>query len=258
MTDQIAFPPLHDLSPGELEMRKQHLLSEIAREASEGKRAVPMPRFRGRRLPQFWVARPILIAPIVLLAALAFVPIGGASLGTRAVDGISSLWDSPPNQPALDAAASDAESVAGSAYYTDAVVDDAANTVDVYLASAPQSIIDQLQSLHPGTYVIHNDAAHPLSELRKLRDSLPLAALSAQGIDVVSAGPTPDGYLKVGVSSATDVQAAQSAFDSADGVGVVKVYGGAKPGGAAPNAGQANQSQRPSRTEHHDRRSHKH
>lgn len=33
MTDQIAFPPLHDLSPGEIEMRKRHLLSEIGRDA---------------------------------------------------------------------------------------------------------------------------------------------------------------------------------------------------------------------------------
>jgi hypothetical protein len=32
MTEQISFPPLHDLSPGEHETRKQHLLSEIRRE----------------------------------------------------------------------------------------------------------------------------------------------------------------------------------------------------------------------------------
>jgi hypothetical protein len=32
MTDQIAFPPLHDLPPPELEARKQHLLKEIARQ----------------------------------------------------------------------------------------------------------------------------------------------------------------------------------------------------------------------------------
>jgi hypothetical protein len=30
MTDQVSFPPLHDPAPGELERRKQHLLSEIA------------------------------------------------------------------------------------------------------------------------------------------------------------------------------------------------------------------------------------
>lgn len=230
MSDQISFPPLHDPPPGDLAARKHHLLSEIASEPERtllSPRAFTFPRLR-------WRLRPIWVAPVVLVAALTLVPIGGASLGTRAVDGISSLWDSPPNQPTLDAAASDAQSVAGSAYYTDAVVNDSANTVDVYLAGAPQSVIDQLQALHPGIYVIHNDAAHPLSELLKLEHSLPLAKLSARGIDVVSAGATPDGYLSVGVRSATDVQSAQAVFDSADGAGVVKVYGGAKPGTVAP------------------------
>lgn len=230
MTDHIAFPPLHNLSPGELEMRKQHLLSEIARESSQTIRVSPMPRFPGRRRPRLSDARPVFLVPVVLLAALALVPVGGASLGTRAVNGISSLWASPPNQPALDAAASDAESVAGSAYYTGTVVNDTANSVDVYLASAPQPIIDQLQSLHPKIYVIHNDAAHSLSELRQLEDKLPLDTLSADGINVVRVAPTPDGYLSVGLTntSSTDVQAAESALDSAAGAGVVKVYGGAK------------------------------
>ena len=61
------------------------------------------------------------------------------------------------------------QSVAGDAYYTAAAVNDSANTVDVYLASAPQSIIDQLQATHPGTYVIHNDATHSLSVLLRLQ-----------------------------------------------------------------------------------------
>src|SRR5436190_9244245 len=33
MTDQISLPPLHDPAPGELARRKQHLLSEIARQS---------------------------------------------------------------------------------------------------------------------------------------------------------------------------------------------------------------------------------
>jgi hypothetical protein len=40
MTDQISFPPLHDPAPGEIERRKQHLLSEIT----------PVPK-RARLLP---------------------------------------------------------------------------------------------------------------------------------------------------------------------------------------------------------------
>jgi len=135
----------------------------------------------------------------------------------------------PANQPALDTAADDAKSVAGTAYYTDARVDDAANTVDVYLAHAPQSIIDQLQAMHPGTYVINNDAAHPLSQLLQVEHSLSLTSLQSAGIDAVVAYPTSDGYLKVGVTSDRDsaIQAAQSALDSSYGAGLIQVYGGA-------------------------------
>ncbi|MGH2913253.1 MAG: hypothetical protein ACRDJ3_12345 [Solirubrobacteraceae bacterium] len=212
MTDQIAFPPLHGLSPGELEMRKEHLLSEIGRESERTPLLLTSFLTPLRRSRVALGLRPILVAPIVLLAALALVPIGGASLGARAVDGISSLWGTPVNQPALDVAASDARAVAGTAYYTDAVVNDAANDVDVYLAHAPQSVIDRLQGVHPGSYVIHNDAAHPLSELLELQKSLDLSVLRAQGIDVVSTYPGRDGYLEVGVSK--DVDAAQASLDA--------------------------------------------
>lgn len=176
----------------------------------------------------------IAVAAVVLIAALALVPIGGASLGSRAVDGVVSLWDtSPPDQPALDAAANDAEAIGGS-YYTEARVDDAADRVVLYLANAPQSVLDQLQAKHPGTYVIHNDSAHPLSELRRIQNSLPLRELQSKGIDVVSAGATPEGYLAVGISG-QDVQAAQATLDSMYGAGIIKVYGGAKPGNITPN-----------------------
>lgn len=49
MTDQIPFPPLHDLSPGEHETRKQHLLSEIRREPERRRFSLPaIPRLRLR------------------------------------------------------------------------------------------------------------------------------------------------------------------------------------------------------------------
>lgn len=154
-----------------------------------------------------------------------------AKTGRRVSRQAASVDTTPANQPVLDAAADDAKSVAGDSYYTDAVIDDAANEVEVYLANAPQSIIDQLQTLHPDLYVIHNDAARPLSELLKLEASLPPASLQAQGIDVAEIYPTPDGHLKVGVSStvASQVAAAQSALDKVAGVGVTQVYGGAPP-----------------------------
>jgi hypothetical protein len=107
----------------------------------------------------------------------------------------------PANQPALGRAADDAQAIAGSDYYTSTWVDAAANTVDVYLADAPQSIIGQLKARHPGIYVIHNDAAHPLSQLLRLQRALALGPLqtAAGTVNLVESYPTPDGHLKVGV-----------------------------------------------------------
>src|SRR5438270_13734936 len=78
----------------------------------------------------------------------------------------------PANQPALGRAAEEAQAIAGSAYYTDAVVDAATNTVYLYLADAPQSIIDQLNALHPGIYEINNAAAHPRRQLLRIQRQL--------------------------------------------------------------------------------------
>lgn len=127
----------------------------------------------------------------------------------------------PADQAALDAAAEDAQNVAGSSYYTGAVVNTDLNTVTIYLAAAPQSVIDQLDASHPGTYVIHNDAPATLSTLRQLENSIDVFSLRSQGIDIVSIGPTSDGYLNVGVSS--DVATAQAKLDSMYGSGVVQV-----------------------------------
>jgi hypothetical protein len=247
MTDKISFPPLHDPPPGELAMRRQHLLSEVTREPEKTGLSLPTLAFRRSRLAS---VRPILVAAVVVVAALALVPIGGASLGSRAVNSVVSLWDtSPPDQPELDAAANDAEAIAGS-YYTEARVDDAADKVDLYLASAPQSVIDQLQAKHPGIYVIHNDSAHPLSELRRIQNSLPLKELQSKGIDVVSAGATPQGYLSIGITG-HDVQAAQATFDSMYGAGIIKVYGGAQPGSVTPYGGTVSKSQLRKLRRHH-------
>lgn len=177
-------------------------------------------------------ARPLLVAVVVVVAALALVPIGGGSLGFLAVDSVVSPWDtSPPDQPALDAAANDAEAIGGT-YYTEARVDDAADKVDLYLASAPQSVLDQLQAKHPGTYVIYNTAAHPLSVLRRIENALPADKLQSEGIEIERIAPTPEGYLAVGIRS-DNVQAAQSALDAIYGPGIIKVYGGAQPTVAA-------------------------
>jgi|SRR5579884_1499864 len=203
---------------------REALIAEVGAEPADvGQRKGVASIWRARR--------PLLVVPVVAIAALVLVPIGGASLGSRAVSGISSLWSTPTDQPALDAAASDAQVVAGSAYYTNAHVNDAENTVDLYLANAPASVTRKLEALHPGTYVIHNNAAHPLSELLRLERSLPG---QVDGIDIISVHPTSDGFLEVGVKNESDVGAVQSALDSLDGAGIVRVYGGVRPLDLAP------------------------
>ena len=176
----------------------------------------------GHRAPD--VVRPrrrrLLVATATAVAAataLALVPVGGASLGTRAVDGIVSLW---ATQDALDAAADDAQSIAGTYFTGDAVHADT-NTVDVYLASAPQSVIDQLNARHPGIYVIHNDAPNTSATLRELTASFDPTPLEAQGIRVVEWGPTADGYFQVGVTA--DVATAQAILDKIYGPNIVRV-----------------------------------
>jgi hypothetical protein len=186
-------------------------------------RSSPRTRLESPRL-----ARPALVAVIAIVAALALVPFDSVSLGARAINSISGLWRTPANQPALDRAANDAQSLA-SGYYTDARVDDAANKVDLYLTHAPRPVLDRLQAAHPGTYVIHNHAAHTLHELLEIEHALSFTALRSKGIDVVTAYPTSDGYLKVGIRGHGDVHAAQSALDSMYGPGIIKVFGGAEP-----------------------------
>lgn len=131
----------------------------------------------------------------------------------------------PANQPALDAAASYAERVAGDAHcFAGVAVDDDANKVIVYLVRAPQSILDELRARHPGIYAIHNDAPHTLSDVTALQKSIDWSAWKARGIDIVSTGPTETGYLRVGVTK--NVAKAQAAFDAKYGRGIIRVFKG--------------------------------
>lgn len=143
------------------------------------------------------------------------------SAATTAVPTSCSDACTPVDQPALDDAAEDASSIAGDPYFTGASVDTTADTVTVYLDNAPQSVIDQLQAAHPGTYVMHNDAPATMSSLLQLKDLINPFALRADGIDVVSFGPSVDGHLTVGVSS--DVATARAMLDSMYGSGIVQV-----------------------------------
>jgi hypothetical protein len=170
----------------------------------------------------------------VLLVAIALAGCGSSgskpkvTVNDTAQPTPSSSCDSgctPANQPALDAAASYAEQVAGDAHcYAGSAVDDDANKVLVYLADAPQSILAQLRARHPGTYVIHNDAPRTLSAVVAIQKSIDWSAWKARGIEIVSTGPTETGYLRVGVTK--DVPKAQAAFDAKYGRGIIRVFKG--------------------------------
>ena len=128
----------------------------------------------------------------------------------------------PANQPALDAAASYAEQVAGDAHvFSGVAVDDDSNTVIVHLVHAPESVLAELRARHPGIYVIHNGAPRTLRDVRRIADDIDPIALKAEGIHLVEWGPTQDGHLQVGVSS--DVAAAQAFFDAKYGTGIIRV-----------------------------------
>jgi len=213
--NESSLPPLRDLPLGRLDQRAEHLHSEITGRAES---RLPLRRFARPRLR---VARPVLLAVVAAFVALALVPIGGASLAQRAVDGVIILW-SPTDQSALDAAAEDAKSIAGSDYFTGAYINSGANTVDVYLADAPPPVLDELEARHPGTYVIHNDAPNTSATLLRLEAAFDEAPLQAEGIQVTGWEPTVDGYLHVGVTA--DVATAQEILDKIYGPNVIRVY----------------------------------
>lgn len=127
----------------------------------------------------------------------------------------------PANESALDDAVTAAQRLAGGAYYTGAAVNIAANTVTLYLAHAPQSILTRLHATHPGTYAIHNDAPRTLRAVKKLMDSFNRNALKAQGITISGYGPTQNGYLQVGVTS--HVAQAQAKLNALYGPNVIRV-----------------------------------
>jgi len=82
MTDQISFPPLRELPPGHREARRQHLLSEIARE----------PR-SSRLFPASRSWKSALVVAVLVVALVSAVGVGvAASLGAfSAYNGIGAV-----------------------------------------------------------------------------------------------------------------------------------------------------------------------
>jgi hypothetical protein len=117
----------------------------------------------------------------------------------------------------LGEAAAEAERVAGEGHYTGCRVRQESETLELWLSNAPPQVLRELEAIRPGVYEIHNDAAHPLSELLALQKSIDGPAMTAQGIKVHRFGPRNDGYIWVGVN--TDPAAAQAWFEAEYGPG---------------------------------------
>jgi hypothetical protein len=124
-------------------------------------------------------------------------------------------------QEVLDAAADDAKRLAGDSFYTGCRVRQESESVELWLFNAPAPVLQELEAIRPGVYVIHNDAPRPLTTLDDLRDSFDWERWKTEGVKATSVGPTEDGYLHVGVENA--VEAAQQKLDAAYGGNVVRV-----------------------------------
>jgi len=125
----------------------------------------------------------------------------------------------------IDAAADDARRIAGEAYYTGCIVHHPGpGRVTLYLASAPQAILEELEALHPGVYAIINDAPRSSTAVLELMDTVEIEELRAHGIKVVQVGPTPDGYVQVGILEPAFVAVAQATLDARYGCGVIRVF----------------------------------
>jgi hypothetical protein len=134
----------------------------------------------------------------------------------------------------LHEAADDARRVVGEARFTGCWVHEESNTLELWLSDAPSDAVRELEAIHPGVYLIHNDAPRSHAAVLELMDAIPLERLKAEGIRVVRVGPTHDGYLHVSVMG--DVPSAQAKLDAILGSDVVQVEHG-EPARALPYRG---------------------
>ena len=124
----------------------------------------------------------------------------------------------------LNAAADDARKVVPGTHYTGCRLRQELEFLELWLFNAPSKVVEELEAMHPGVYLIHNDAHRPYTALLELMDALPVNGLKAEGIHIVQVGPTHDGYLHVSVMG--DVPTAQARLDAMLGSNVARVeYG---------------------------------
>jgi hypothetical protein len=73
--------------------------------------------------------------------------------------------------------------------------------------------------MHPGVYVIHNDAPRSLKEIEEIRERV--RAGRDPGISYTGDGPTQDGFLQVTVDS--DAPGARAKLHEMFGPGLIRV-----------------------------------
>jgi hypothetical protein len=101
-------------------------------------------------------------------------------------------------------------------------IDTDANQVNLYLAGAPQSIVNQIQAAHPGLYVIH-PAEYTWDEVMSLMNTVSAdKSLEASGIYVRGLGPTQDGRLEIDIQ-AKDMKKATAELESKYGSDRIRV-----------------------------------
>lgn len=124
------------------------------------------------------------------------------------------------NRPHVSAAANDVRPVVGD-FFTGLVTHHDLGRCEVYLANAPESVIDRLRAMHPGVYVIHNDAPRSLNEMKEIIGRIDMPALRDAGMSIHKKWPTQHGYVHVAVEA--DALGAQAKFDELFGPDVVCV-----------------------------------
>jgi hypothetical protein len=125
-------------------------------------------------------------------------------------------------QTTLGEAADEARKLVGEAHYTGCRVRQESEALELWLFNAPSHVLQELEAIRPGVYLIHNDAPRPRTVVDDLRDSFDWATMKSDGIEATSVGPSEDGHLLVGVMS--DVPTAQAKLDAIYGAEVARVF----------------------------------
>jgi hypothetical protein len=67
-------------------------------------------------------------------------------------------------------------------------VHDESDTLELWLSNSPSDVMVELEAVHPGVYLIHNDAPRSHTAVLEVMDALPVDRLRAEGIHIVRVG----------------------------------------------------------------------